>query len=187
MNPLKTRKSYKIIQKAEKQLLYECIRNINNTLETLEKQKESQYKKFKDSLNMLNMLNMPNQNVQDADPDPDPDSDLERYRLFINKIKEQRHNKTKRRQINKFDCLFFKCHGYHHNHSRQTQNLENINAQSTLSGHQNVPSSFASTSTQTSSNPVVPATSMAPHLPPVQTQHPAWQPGSHLPTAGIHI
>ena len=36
-NPLKTRKSYNIIQKAEKQLLYECIRNINNTLETLEK------------------------------------------------------------------------------------------------------------------------------------------------------
>ena len=84
--PLKTRKSYNIIQKAEKQLLYECIRNINNTLETLEKQRENQYKKFKD------MINMPNQHVQD----PVADSDLERSRMFINKIKEHRHNKTKR-------------------------------------------------------------------------------------------
>ena len=41
-NPLKTRKSYNIIQKAEKQLLYESIQNINNTLETLEKQSENQ-------------------------------------------------------------------------------------------------------------------------------------------------
>ena len=60
---------------------------------------------------ILNMLNMPNQHVQDADPD----SDLDRSRLFINKIKEHRHNKTKRRQINKFDHLFFKRYGYHHN------------------------------------------------------------------------
>ena len=131
-NPLKTRKNYNIIQKVEKQLLYECIRNINNTLGTLEKQRESQYKKFKD---LLNMLNMPNQQVQDAYLDPDPDSDLERCRLFINKIKEHRHNKTKRRQIDKFDHLFFKHYGYHHNLSRQTQNLKNIDTQSTLSGH----------------------------------------------------
>ena len=124
-NPLKTRKHYNIIQKAEKQLLYECIRNINNTLETLKKQRENQYKKFKD------MLNMTNQDVQDTVPD----LDLGRSRLFINKIKEHRYNKTKRRQIDKFNWLYFKHYGYHHNPSRQTRNLKNIDAQSTLNGH----------------------------------------------------
>ena len=125
-NPLKSSKSYNIIQKAEKQLLYERIRNINNTLEALKEQRKRQYNQFKD---MLNMLNLPNQHVQDADPD----SDLDRRRLFINKIKEHRHNKTKRRQINKFNHLFFKCYGYHHNLTRQPQNLDNIDAQCTLS------------------------------------------------------
>ena len=95
---------------------------------------------------------MPNQQIQD----------LERCRLIINKIKDHRHDKIKRRQIDKFDCLFFKCHGYHHSLSRQTQNLDNIDTQSTLSRHWNVPSSFTNSSTQPSSNPVVPATSIAP-------------------------
>ena len=76
-NPLKTSKSYNIIHKVEKQLLYECIRNINNILDTLDKQRETQYKKFKD------MLYKPNLHVQD----PTPNSDLERSRLFINKLK----------------------------------------------------------------------------------------------------
>ena len=39
-NPLKTKKSYNIIHKAEKQLLYEWVRNINNTLESLDKQRD---------------------------------------------------------------------------------------------------------------------------------------------------
>ena len=43
-NPLKTRKSYNIIHKAEKQLLYECIRNINNTLETLKNKEKTSTK-----------------------------------------------------------------------------------------------------------------------------------------------
>ena len=33
-SPLKTKKSYNIIHKAEKQLLYEQVRNINNILES---------------------------------------------------------------------------------------------------------------------------------------------------------
>ena len=49
-NPLKSKKSYDIIHKAEKQLLYEQIRNINNTLEALDKQRETQYRKFKDTV-----------------------------------------------------------------------------------------------------------------------------------------
>ena len=128
-NLLKSRKSYNIIQKVEKQLLYERIRNIKNILEALEEQRKRQYSQFKDML--INMLNMPNQHVQDADPD----SDLYRCRLFINKIKEHRHNKTKRRQIDKFDQLFFKCCGYHHNLTRQPQNFKNINTQCTLNRH----------------------------------------------------
>ena len=103
-NPLKSRKSFNIFQKVEKQLLYDGIRNINNTLEALEEQRKRQYSQFKDILNMPNMLNMLSQHVQDANPD----SDLDRSRLLINKTKEHGHNKTKRRQINKFNCLFFK-------------------------------------------------------------------------------
>ena len=62
-NPLsyKSKKSYDIIHKAEKQLLYECIRNINNILETLDKERESQYRKFKDTIS--------NQNQNEHDKD----------------------------------------------------------------------------------------------------------------------
>ena len=112
-NSLKPRKSYNIIQKAEKQLLYERIRNINSTLEMFEEHKKRDYLQFK---NMLNMLNL-----------HDQDADLDRCILFINKIKEHRHNKTKKRQINKFKCLFYKRYGYHHNLNSQTQNSGNIN------------------------------------------------------------
>ena len=47
----KSSRSYQIIHQAEKQLLYERIRNINSILATLDKQREDQYQKFKDSLN----------------------------------------------------------------------------------------------------------------------------------------
>ena len=126
------------------------------------------------------MLNMPNQHVQDANPNTEPDLDLERCRLFIYKIKEHRHDKTKRRQIDKFNHLYFKCYGYHHNLSRQAQNLDSIDTQSTLSRHQNVPSSLSRTSTQTSSNPVLPATFMA-HTPSTSTD-PATSAAPRLPT-----
>ena len=102
-NPLKTKESYNIIHKVEKHLLYEQVRNINNTLESLDKQRETQYRKFKD------MLFNSNQHVQD------PDLDLERSRLFINKIKDHRHSKIKEKHTNKFKRLYFKWQGYHHN------------------------------------------------------------------------
>ena len=100
-NPLKSRKCCNIIQKAEKQLLYEKIRNINSTLEMFEEHRKRHYLQFK---NMLNLH--------------DQDADLDRCILFISKIKEHRHNKTKKRQINKFECLFYKRYGYHHNLNR---------------------------------------------------------------------
>ena len=107
-NPLqtKTKRSYDIIHKAEKQLLYERIRNINSTLDMLENNRSQYYSHLK---------NMVNQH--------DQDSDINKCILFINKIKEHRHNKIKEKQINKFKCLYFKKHGYHHNLNRQTQHL----------------------------------------------------------------
>ena len=83
----KSSRSYQIIHKAEKQLLYECIRNINNILAMLDKQREDQYKKFKDTIS--------NQNNQDHD------QDLDRSRLFINRIKEHRHDKSKKKTYQK--------------------------------------------------------------------------------------
>ena len=64
-NPLsyKSRKSYEIIHKTEKQLLYEWIRNINNILAMLDKQREDQYKKFKDIISNQNQV----EHVQDLD------------------------------------------------------------------------------------------------------------------------
>ena len=44
-NTLKISKTYNIIQKVGKQLLYECIRNINSTLKTLKTQRENWYKR----------------------------------------------------------------------------------------------------------------------------------------------
>ena len=81
-NPLlhKSSRSYQIIHKAEKQLLYKRIRNINSILATLDKQRENQYKKFKDTLDQNN---------------PDHEQHLDRSRTFINKIKEHRHTKFK--------------------------------------------------------------------------------------------
>ena len=89
-NPLcyKSSRSYQIIHKAEKQLLYECIRNINNILATLDKQRENQDKKFKDIIFKH-------------------EQDLDRCRLFINKIKEHRHDKIKNKHIRNVQKITF--------------------------------------------------------------------------------
>ena len=150
-NPLsyKSKKSYNIIHKAEKHLLHECIRNINNILAKLDKQREDQYKQFKNTL-----FNHNNQ---------DHDQDLERSRLFINKIKDHRHDKIKAKHIEKFEKLYFKNHGCYYNLSRHTNYSDNIDSDSnTLSGQPNVPSSFSTTSTITSTSSSIPATPMAP-------------------------
>ena len=92
-NPLSSSRSYQIIHKAEKQLLYERIRNINSILATQDKQREIQYQKFKDTLVQNNA---------------DHEQYLDRSRTFINKIKEHRHDKIKKKHINKFESLYFK-------------------------------------------------------------------------------
>ena len=103
---------------------------------------------------------MPNQYVQD----PVPDSDLERSRLFITKIKEHRHNKTKKDKslsltsfiLNVMDTIIISP-GKH----QISKTLTNKTV-ATFSRHWNVPPSFSRTSIQTPSNPTVPATPMAP-------------------------
>ena len=172
-NPLSLSRSYQIIHKAKKQLLYECIRNINNILATLDKQREDQYKKFKDTIS--------NQNNQDYD------QDLDRSRLFINRIKEHRHDKIKKKHIEKFEKLHFKHYGYHHNISSHTPSFDNTdNGSNALSRQPNVPSRFSTRSTPTSTTSSISSTPMAPHLPPTQ-----WLPTQHLgyllPAPAIHV
>ena len=153
-------KSYQIIHKAEKQLLYECIRNINGILAMLDKQRTDQYSKFKGILS--------NQTTN-RDPisvsDTPCDQILDRARLFINRIKEHRHDKIKARQQNKFEWLFFKIHGCHHNLSRHHQVFDNINPNSNnLGNHPNVPTG-SSPRPSTPSNTSTPATSTANNQP----------------------
>ena len=149
-NPLshKSSRSYQIIHKAEKQLLYERIRNINSILATLDKQRENQYQKFKDTLDQNNS---------------DHEQYLDRSRTFINRIKEHRHDKIKKKHIDKFEKLYFKRYGYHHNLSRCNPSFGNIGHNSqALSRESNVPSTFSTRSTNHSSTSSIPATPMTP-------------------------
>ena len=91
-NPLKTRKSYDIIHKADKQLLYERIRNINNTFDMFEKNRSQYYSSLK---NMINQQEL-------------HDQDIGKCIQFIHKIKDHRHNKIRAKHIDKFKCLYFK-------------------------------------------------------------------------------
>ena len=75
-------KSYQIIHKAEKQLLYECIRNINGILAMLDKQKQDQYSKFKDSIFGINQSNTAQFSVSEPLQDLDPDTILGQGQTF---------------------------------------------------------------------------------------------------------
>ena len=171
-NPLsyKSSRSYQIIHKAEKQLLYECIRNINNIVATLDEQREDQYKKFKDNVS-------------------NHEQDLDRCRLFINKIKEHRHDKIKNKHINKFEKLHFKQYGYHHNINRHTPSFDN-SSNDTLSRQPNVPSRFSTRPPQLPPLPVFLPHPWPPHLPPMQqppTQHPGYLLPVPTPAPAIHV
>ena len=150
----KSTRSYQIIHKAEKQLHYECIRNINSILATLDKQREDQYQKFKDNLNPNNQ---------------EHEQYLDRSRIFINRIKEHRHDKIKTKHIAKFKKLYFKRYGYHHNINRCTSSFDNIDRNSNaFSGQSNVPSRFSTRTTNYSPTLSIPATPMTPYLPSTQ-------------------
>ena len=78
-NPVKTRKSYDIIHKVEKQLLYERTRNINNTLDMFEQNRSHYYSHLK---NMINQQ--------------DQETDIGKCTQFINRVKEHRHSNIKK-------------------------------------------------------------------------------------------
>ena len=151
-------KSYQIIHKAEKQLLYERIRNINGILAMLDKQRAEQYNKFKESLS-----NQTTNTAQISVSDSSLDQVLDRARLFINRIKEHRHDKIKTKQQDKFEQLYFKRYGCHHNLTSHNHHFDHIDHNSnSLSGQPNVPSSISPRSSTSSTTSSVPATSMAP-------------------------
>ena len=161
----KSSRSYQIIHKTEKQLLYECIRNIYSILAMLDKQREDQYKRFKAIIS--------NTNSQDQD------QDLDRSRLFINKIKEHRHDKIRAKHIEKFEKLHFKHYGYHHNINRHTHFFDNTDhVLDTLSGQPKVPSGFTASSTTASTTSSIPTT---PTTPTPSTQVAATLPAPGLP------
>ena len=85
-NPLhvKTNKSYQIIQKVERQLLYERVRNVNSILHMYKQNRAKYY------LQLRNLI---------------LEEDIFNCISFINKIKEHRHNKIKNKQIDKFEFL----------------------------------------------------------------------------------
>ena len=89
--------------------------------------------------------------------------DIEKFIQFINEIKEHRHSKIKAKYINKFEHLYFKRFGYHHNLNRHMQNVDNIDQDYTLSRHQNVPSSFTTTNVGFQNTPQTPLNSSPVH------------------------
>ena len=93
--------------------------------------------------------------------DQEKEIDLGKCIQFINKIKEHRNSKIKAKHIDKFEHLYFKRYEYHHNFTRNMQNFDNIDQNSYLSWHPNVPSNVSITSPNASSNSTVPATPMA--------------------------
>ena len=149
----------------------------------LDKQKQDQYIKFKDSIFYHNHANTAHISVSDPvhDPDSDPDTVLDRARAFINKIKEHRHDKIKTKQINKFQRLYYKIHGYHHNLTRHNHLFDNTDHNSSiLSSQPNVPSSISPRFSTTSTTSNVPATPRPPHLPPAKQP-----PKQHQPTPPV--
>ena len=95
-NPIqfKTARSYYIIHKAERQLLYDRVRNINRVLDMYE------HNQF------LNCTCLKKQISED---------DLFTCIQFINMIKEHIHEKIKSKKIDKFKGLVRKHSRYNHN------------------------------------------------------------------------
>ena len=90
-NPLKTVKSYQIIHKAEKQLLYKRIRNINCIPYMNEYNRSKVYSQLRD---------------------PISEEDIVECIHLVSNIKEFRYNKAKKREIDKFERLVKITNGY---------------------------------------------------------------------------
>ena len=96
----------------------------------LDKQKQDLYSKFKVSIFGTNPPNTANSNSNTAqssvsDTLQDQEHIIEKARLFIHRIKDHHHNKIKTKQIDKFEWLYYKIHGYHHNLTRHNNVFDN--------------------------------------------------------------
>ena len=130
----------------------------------LDKQKQNQYYKFKNSIfGNNNSSNTSQSSVSDT---LDHQQILQRARIFIHRIKDHGHNKIKAKQIDKFERLYFKIRGCHHNLSRHNNYLDNTDrGNRSLSGQPNVPSSIPTSSSNNSNTSNTPATPTPPILP----------------------
>ena len=131
----RTIKSYNIIHKAEKQLLYERIRNINNILYMY---KHNRYMYYSQIRNIIT------------------ESEIYVWIHLINRIKEHRHNKVKTWQINKFKHLVVKNKGkcwYLDSFTRHSNStiFANIEQNNSLSRNSSQPCSFNSSAQATPS------------------------------------
>ena len=120
----------------------------------LDKQRAEQYSKFKEIIS-----NQTSNTDHFSVSDTPRDQVLDRARLFINNIKEQQHDKIKTKQQNKFEQLYFKIHGCHHNLTRHPQNLDNIQQNSSHLGGQPCVSTSSSPSNSTTNSSLTTSTS----------------------------
>ena len=81
---LHTRKASQIVRKAERQLLNECIRNINNTIEINMFKRDAYFQQLEKELDQ---------------------GTLQECLNFISKVRECRHKRVQDRQIKKFIAL----------------------------------------------------------------------------------
>ena len=138
-NPLKTHKCYQIIHKAENQLLYDRVRNINYILYRYGNNRA------KCNSQLRNLIQ---------------EDDIIKCMFLINKIKEYRHNKVKGKQIDKFECLFRKSNIYQHNFGifstfgRHT--LLGRHPHNNTTTQKNMDSCHTNTTTRTSTIPTAP-------------------------------
>ena len=86
---IKTSKGLQIIRRAEKQLLNECIRSINNTLELLMMKRDTCIQELKDTI---------------LDKEDDQKT-FEGFGTLIKRVIECQHNKVMQRQKQKFEAL----------------------------------------------------------------------------------
>ena len=90
---IKTSKGLQIIRRAEKQLLNECVRSINNTLELLMLKSDTCIQELEDSI---------------QDKEVDDHKTFEECVSFIKRVRECRHNKAMHRQKLKYEALQWK-------------------------------------------------------------------------------
>ena len=89
---VRTSKGFQIIRRAEKQLLNECIRSINNTLELLMLKRDTCIREFQDTI-LDNEIGK---------------KTFEECGSFIKRVKECRHNTVMKRQKLKYEALQWK-------------------------------------------------------------------------------